>query len=94
MAAWDDMVELYCFEKYGQGQPHRMVLHRADTSTGECVGTCLWKRIHPAWYDDAALYELDYASGKRIIRRRTTPERSKLYQPAEQAINVYSAGDK
>ncbi len=43
-----------------------------DTSTG----VERLPEFYPAcYYDDAALYELDYASGKRIIRRdRTTNE--------------------
>ena len=93
MAAWDDMVELYCFENMDKGNPTEWC-YIVDTSTGSVERLPVEEEFYPAWYDDAALYELDYASGKRIIRRdRTTNEVSYINLP-EQTINVYGAGDK
>ena len=93
MAAWDDMVELYCFENMDKDNPTEWC-YIVDTSTGSVERLPVEEEFYPAWYDDAALYELDYASGKRIIRRdRTTNEVSYINLP-EQTINVYGAGDK
>ena len=93
MAAWDDMVELYCFENMDKDNPTEWC-YIVDTSTGSVERLPVEEEFYPAWYDDAALYEMDYASGKRIIRRdRTTNEVSYINLP-EQTINVYGAGDK
>ena len=88
MAAWDDMVELYCFENMDKGNPTEWC-YIVDTSTGSVERLPVEEEFYPAWYDDAALYELDYASGKRIIRRdRTTNEVSYINLP-EQTINIW-----
>ena len=93
MAAWDDIVELYCFENMDKDNPTEWC-YIVDTSTGSVERLPVEEEFYPAWYDDAALYEMDYASGKRIIRRdRTTNEVSYINLP-EQTINVYGAGDK
>lgn len=104
LAAWQDGLELYIDDWLDEtGQPVTNSYqngditswrYKIDPATGSVERLPVEEEFYPAWYDDAALYELDYASGKRIIRRdRTTNEVSYINLP-EQTINVYGAGDK
>lgn len=93
MAVWDDTVELYLFENADKDDPTEWC-YMVDASTGsverELVGDDFW----PAWYDDAALYEMDYNNGPRIIRRdRATHEVSYISLP-QQSQSIAGVGDK
>ena len=93
MAAWDDAVELYCLENMDKGDPTEW-RYIVDTATGSVERLPVEEEFSPVWYDDAALYVMDYASGNRITRRdRATNEVSYIDLP-EQTMNVYGAGDK
>ena len=93
MAAWDDTVELYCLENMDTDNPTEW-RYIVDTATGSVERLPVDEDFSPVWYDDAALYVMDYDSDNRIIRRdRATNEVSYINLP-QQTMNVYGAGDK
>ena len=64
---------LYCFEKYGQGQPHRMVF-TSWILPRQCGAPACGRRGLPCMgIDDAALYGWTMPGGKRIIRQGLAP---------------------
>ena len=93
MAAWDDTVEVYLIEDADTDNPTEC-RYIVDTSTGNVERLPIEGLFFPAWYDDAALYEMDYDSGKRINRRdRTTNEVSYINLP-DQTQSISGVGDK
>ncbi len=94
MAAWDDTVEIYLLENADKDNPPewRCII---DTSTGDVERLPVNENFFPVWCDDAALYELDYGGGERIIRLdRATNEISYISNLPQQTQMVYGAGDK